>query len=186
MTDTPDSPAAADSPPLEPRGAGSPTYRHEGPAVSAIVYYILLVTRRRRPLFVDATVKARVEELVIESAEEMGLGVRCVDVAPATVTVHVEAPPTVTPHEIVRAIRQPTASALKAEFEAIRRAHSVFVRQYMVTTMPVPETDCTAFERRIPEAVGRGGRGLIGSPGREREAGGGWGWGRSRPAGRGL
>ena len=151
MTDIPDPSATGDGPASEPGVAASPTYRHEGPAVSALVYYILLVTRRRRPLFEDAAVKARVEELVIESAEEMGLGVRCVDVAPATVTVRVEAPPTVTPHEIVRAIRQPTASALKAEFEAIRRAHSVFVRQYMVTTMPVPETDCAAFERRIPK-----------------------------------
>lgn len=151
VTDTPDSSAAGDGPPFEPTGAASPTYRHEGPAVSAIVYYVLLVTRRRRPLFADAAVKARVEELVVESAEEIGLGVRCVDVAPATVTVHVEAPPTMTPHEIVRAIRQPTAAALKVEFEAIRRAHSVFVRRYLVTTMPVPETDCAAFERSIPK-----------------------------------
>ncbi|MDT7858159.1 transposase [Rubrivirga sp. S365] len=151
MTDTPDPSAAGDGPPPEPSGAASPTYRHEGPAVSAIVYYVLLVTRRRRPLFEDAAVKARAEELVVASAEGAGLGVRFVDVAPATVTVHVEAPPTMSPHEVVRAIRQPTASALKAEFEAVRRAHSVFVRRYLVTTMPVPEMDGAAFERSVPK-----------------------------------
>ena len=39
---------------------------------------------------------------------------------------------------------------LMAEFEAIRRAGSVFVRPFLLATVPMPNGDCEAFERRIP------------------------------------
>ena len=136
---------------FEPLDAGSPPYREEGSAVSSLVYYALLVTRRRRPLFADEAVRARVEALVREAAEGVGAAVRRVAVLPATVRVEVEAPATLSPHDLVGAIRRETTAGLKAEFEAVQRAHSVFVRRYLVTTVPVPETDAAAFAEGVPK-----------------------------------
>ena len=130
----------------------SPPYHRDGGSVHALVYYILLVTRRRRPLFKDEPAKTRVAELLLEAAEEMGLRVECVDVNPATVTVHVQAPPKLSPHMIVRNLRRSVVAPLREEFEHIRSStDGVFVRDYMVTSMPVPDTDCDAFERHIPK-----------------------------------
>ena len=126
-------------------------YREEGPAVSSLVYYALLVTRRRRPLFAEAAVRERVEALVRAAAEGAGAEVQRVVVLPSTVRVEVEAPATVSPHDLVGAIRRDTTAGLKAEFEAVRRAHSVFVRRYLVTTVPVPETDVAAFAEGVPK-----------------------------------
>ena len=129
----------------------SPPYQRTGPSVHALVYYVLLVTRRRRPLFAEPAVATRAEALFREAAEQMGLGVECVDVNPATVTMHVVAPPTVAPHKMVRDLRRAVTTPLKEEFEHIASAGGVFVRDYMVTSMPVPDTDCDAFERHIPK-----------------------------------
>ena len=141
----------ADSDGFQPTSGASPAYRRTGPSVHALIYYVLLVTRRRRPLFQDPAVATRLEELLRAEAERQGLGVECIDVNPATVTIHVEAPPTVSPHKMVRDLRRAVTAPLKEEFEGIASAGGVFVRDYMVTSMPVPDTDCEAFERHIPK-----------------------------------
>ena len=50
---------------------------------------------------------------------------------------------------IVRGLRRGVVGPLKAEFKAIRRAGSVFVRPYLLATVPMPNEECEAFERRI-------------------------------------
>ena len=152
MTATASGPPASDSSDdsFEPTDPDSPPYRDEGSAVSSLVYYALLVTRRRRPLFADEAVRERVAALVRQAAEGVGAEAQRVAVLPSTVRVELEAPATLSPHDLVGTIRRETTAGLKAEFEAVRRAHSVFVRRFMVTTVPVPETDAVAFEEDVP------------------------------------
>jgi REP element-mobilizing transposase RayT len=101
----------------------------------------VLYTRRRRPFFADAGAKARVGELLLETAKGLECEVSHLGVYPSSVVVHVEVPPTLSPHVMVTRLREDVAGPLKEEFEEIRRAGAVFVRRYLVTTVPVPETE---------------------------------------------
>jgi hypothetical protein len=72
-------------------------------------------------------------------------------VNPTPVTVHVEVPPALAPHIIVRNLRRAAAGPLSEEFAQIGSVGGVFVLDYLVSTVPAPETDCDAFERQIPK-----------------------------------
>lgn len=141
-------PPPSPDPPVATR-RGSPDYRDDGRAVYWLKYYVLLVTRRRREFFADATVRARAEELLRGVAEAQGCVLTHCRLYPSSVVLHVEAPPTLSPHVLVTRLREDTAGPLKEEFEEVRRAGAVFVRRYMVTTVPVPETDGETFEGQI-------------------------------------
>lgn len=130
--------------------ADSPAYDGDGRSVTWIVYHVLLVTRRRQPYFADGKAKARVEELLRAAAAEVGCRVLELDVRPSSVRARVQAPATISPHLVVRALRRGVAGPLKAEFETIRRVGAVFVRPYLLTTRDVPEADREAFARRVP------------------------------------
>lgn len=126
-----------------------PDYGSDGRAVYWLTYYILVVTRRRRPFFEDELAKRRCEELMPEIAAGIGCEIVECEVSPSQVIVQIKAPPTKSPHSIATRLRHDAAAPLKAEFEEIARAGAVFAHQYMVTTVPVPETDCVDFETRI-------------------------------------
>lgn len=128
----------------------SPEYLDDGRAIYWLKYYVVFFTRRRKPFFADAAVKARAEELLLETAEELGCKVTRLDVYPSTVELHVEAPPTLSPHVLSSRLRKGAAGPLKAEFEELRRATAVFVKRYVVSTVPVPEADGEAVKERIP------------------------------------
>lgn len=119
----------------------SPDFRDDGWAVHYVKYYFVFYTRRRRPFFADAAAKARVEELMRETAAGLACEITCLSVYPSEVVVHVEASPMLSPNVIATRLREDVAGPLKEEFEAIRRAGAVFVRRYLVTTVPGPEVD---------------------------------------------
>ncbi|OZC01485.1 transposase [Rubricoccus marinus] len=126
-----------------------PDYGTDGQAVYWLRYYVLIVTRRRRPFFQDERARRRCEELMTEIAGQIGCEVVRCQVSPAQVIVEVMAPPKMAPHSIAHRLRYDAAAPLKAEFEEIARVGAAFAHQYMVTTVPVPETDCNDFEARI-------------------------------------
>ena len=136
--------------PFEGTSADSPPYDSDGPIVTSIEYYVLLVTKRRRPHFADPAARERAQELLIELANELGCTMTSCEVKPSTALVQVRAPSTIAPHMIVRGLRRGVAEPLKAEFAEIRKVGSVFVRPYLLATVPMPDEDCAAFARRIP------------------------------------
>ena len=141
MTATSDPPAAP-SPP-------SPDFRDDGWAVHYVKYYFVFYTRRRKPFFADAAAKERVEELMRETAAGLACEITGLGVYPSVVVVHVEASPMLSPNVIATRLREDVAGPLKEEFESIRRTGAVFVRRYLVTTVPVAETDVQTVEGRI-------------------------------------
>ena len=136
--------------PFEGTSADSPPYDSDGPIATSILYYVLLVTKRRRPHFADPAARDRAEALLGELAQTLGCRVTSCEIKPSTALIQVRAPSTIAPHMIVRGLRRGVVAPLKAEFEAIRRAGSVFVRPYLLATVPMPDGDCEAFERRVP------------------------------------
>lgn len=135
------------------RWAGpSAVYDDDGRAASALVYHVVLVTRRQRPLFGDRAVAARVEELLGEAARGAGCELVGCAVEPSWVRLEVRAPPTVSPHVVVTRLRRDTAGPLKREVEAARRQGAVFVRRYLISTESVSDPDCAAFVGRVSKA----------------------------------
>ena len=133
-----------DAPSGDVSGGGVEGYDDDGRAVSALVYHVVLVTRRRRPLFEDAALAARVEVLLGEAARGAGCTLEACEVGPWWARLSVRAPAAVSPHVAVTHVRR-GAAALKGEFEAARRLGAVFTRRYLVSTSPVSEADCAAF-----------------------------------------
>ncbi|PAP74208.1 transposase [Rubrivirga marina] len=122
----------------------SADYDDDGRALSALTYHVVLVTRRRRRLFEDAALAARVETLLSEGARAAGCAIEACEVGPWWVRLAVRAPVTMSPHVVVTHVRR-GAAALKGESESARRLGAVFVRRYLVSTGPVSDADCEAF-----------------------------------------
>ncbi len=121
----------------------------DGRALHKLEYHILLVTRRRRPLFADEAPRTRCHELLMGVLDEQECRVERLAVHPSTVTLHVFAPPTVAPHILVQKLRE-VAGPLRAEYPEMVPGGGVFIRRYIVTTMPTSETAHDAFLERVP------------------------------------
>ena len=146
VTDRP--PPAAPSAPDRPSPVGEVSeiaYESDGRALYWLTYHLLVVTRRRRPFFSDERIRGRCEELLAAVAADLGCEVIACEVHPASAVLHVKAPPTLSPHQIATRLRRDTAGPLMEEFAELDRSGAVFARQYMVTTVPTPETDCADF-----------------------------------------
>jgi len=94
-----------------------------------IEYRVMLVTRRRRPVFEDGAVRERAEALLRSAATEMDCRISWCEVAVATVEAHVEAPPTLSPREVASGLRQRVEDELAPEVGG-----KVFVRRHAVMT----------------------------------------------------
>ena len=139
-------PRPAHVPPSAPSGAPRLAYESDGTAVYWILYYVLLVTRRRRPFFESPAMKARCEALLAEAATATGCTLVAREVSPSSAILQITCPPTLSPHNAVIRIRRTVSAALAEEFDEIRRAKVAFGRPYMITTVPVPETELAGVE----------------------------------------
>lgn len=128
----------------------SPSYSDDGVVVHWIRYHVVLVTRRQRPFFADATLAVRADALIREAAEGLGCRVAACEVRPSVVRLEVEAPAGLSPLSVATRIARGVAGPLKAENEAVRRSGAAFVHRYLVSTEAVPEGDCAAFVARVP------------------------------------
>ena len=143
MSERPDPPVATTQ--------DSPLYQDDGVVVHWLRYYVVLVTRRRRPFFEDAGLAARADELVRQAAEGLGCRVAaCAVQAVGGCSLEVEAPSRLSPFSVATRIARGVAGVLKEENEAVRRSGAAFVHRYLVSTEPVPEGDCEAFVARVP------------------------------------
>lgn len=106
--------------------------RDDGESQYWIEYRVVLVTRRRRPVFEDAALRSRVETRLRSAATEMECRVGWCDVTYATVETHVEAPPTLSPRDLALGLRQRLEDEL-----ALEAGGDVFARRYVVTTGPL-------------------------------------------------
>lgn len=121
----------------------------DGRALYHLEYHVLLVTRRRKALFADEERRQRCHELLMAVCDEQNCQVERLTVNPSTITLHVFAPPTLAPHMLVQKLRE-VAGPLRAEFPEVVANGGAFIRRYIVTTAPTPETACEAFLDRVP------------------------------------
>ena len=103
--------------------------RDDGESQYCIEYRVVLVTRRRRPVFEDAALRMRVETRLRSAATEMECRVGWSDVTYATVEAHMEAPPTLSPRDVAVGLRRRLEDELAPEC-----AGDVFAGRYVVMT----------------------------------------------------
>lgn len=135
------------SPPTSPLD-----YAGDGRASHWLVYHVLLVTRRRRRLFASREAASRLEELLREVAAGQGCEILACEVAPSSVVLQLRAVPGLALSVLVTRLQQDVVAPLKAEFEDVRRAQTVFVRRYMVTSVPLPKADIQLFARGVSKS----------------------------------
>jgi putative transposase len=86
---------------------------------------------RCKPVLVNEIAR-RLEELLIEKAEAIQVGLRMLEIRPALVYVTVEAPPTVSPHSIACGLKAYSSSVLRREFKELTTIPTLWTRDYLV------------------------------------------------------
>lgn len=111
----------------------SPYTRNAG-AVYALKYHLVWCPKYRRPVLTPP-VDARLKELLVETAEELGMTIRAMEVMPDHLHLFVEADPTLPVAGIVNRFKGRTSRILRGEFPSLRsRLPTLWSRSYFAAT----------------------------------------------------
>jgi putative transposase len=122
-----------------------------------LVYHLVWAPMRHRPVLVGAAA-GRLRELLEEKAEQMGVTLRVVEIQPDRVYLAVDAPPTVSPHQIVCGFKGHSSAPLRQEFKHLTAIPTLWTRSYVVAAgETVDATHVLAlFEATMPPRRPRG------------------------------
>jgi len=98
-----------------------------------INYHIAFSPRRRKPVLVD-DVGERLDGLIQEKAEELGVTLLNYQRKADFVYINVEAKPDLSINQIVHAFKVHTARHLRREFFTLRRLPSMWTRKFLAST----------------------------------------------------
>jgi len=108
-------------------------YRHKRTSVSLVNYHFVWCPRYRRKVLAGA-VEARLKVLIQEVAQKLDLEIIALEIMPDHLHLFVNAPPTLSPHNIAARIKGVSSHHLRREFEHIARMPSMWTRSYFVST----------------------------------------------------
>jgi putative transposase len=101
--------------------------------VVLIKYHLIWIPRRRRRVLGGA-VAERLEALLREKAEELGIVIEHLAIQPDHLHLFVEAPPSIAPSQIVFRLKGYTARKLRQEFPFLMRMPSMWTTAYFCST----------------------------------------------------
>ena len=100
--------------------------------VYKIGYHLIWCPKYRRKVLVG-DVEARLRELIMEKAEEIGVSVEELQIMPDHVHLFVKAPPTISPHRIVQQLKGYSSHEMRNQFKSLRtRLPTLWTRSYYV------------------------------------------------------
>ena len=108
-------------------------YRHKTTSVSLVNYHFVWAPRYRRKIL-TGVVDRRFREILGEVAEELELAILVLEVMPDHVHLFMNAPPDLSPADIVARIKGRTSHHMRREFPRIARMPSMWTRSYFVST----------------------------------------------------
>ena len=108
-------------------------YRHKKASVSLVNYHFIWCPRYRRRIL-RGEVEARLRELIRQVSEGLGLDVIALEIMPDHIHLFVNAPPTLSPHNIAARLKGVTSHHMRREFPEIARMPSMWTRSYFVST----------------------------------------------------
>ena len=117
-------------------------------------YHFVFCPRYRRKIFLIDGLEARFKELVVQICEQNGIDILALECHIDHCHLFVNAPPTLSPAEIMKLVKGTTGSILKKEFFSSGNAR-VWTRSYFVST--AGEVSNATIERYVKEQKTRGG-----------------------------
>jgi len=108
-------------------------YRHKHTSVSLINYHFVWCPRYRRKIL-TGQVEIRLRELIKKVVQKLDLEILALEIMPDHLHLFVNAPPTLSPHNIVARIKGVSSHYLRREFDYIARMPSMWTRSYFVST----------------------------------------------------
>lgn len=109
-------------------------YKTSNTTVFLINYHFVFTPRYRRKLFLHPGVEERFIQLVREICLELDITVTTSDCGEDYVHLFLNAPPTLSPAEIMAKIKGGTSKKLREEFPHLQHLTSLWTRQYLVST----------------------------------------------------
>ena len=99
-------------------------------AVYNIGYHFIWCPKYRRKVLVG-DVEARLREIFLEKANELGITIETMEIMPDHVHLFVKSPPTLAPHFIVQQLKGVSSCLLRQEFPHLRsRLPTLWTRSY--------------------------------------------------------
>ena len=109
-------------------------YQHSRNKVFLIQYHLVWCPKRRKPVLVGK-VKERLEQVIHQVADELGIKVLEVAINPDHIHLFVSAYPTIPVHKIVKRIKGRSSNILRREFPELLKLPSLWTRSYYVSTI---------------------------------------------------
>lgn len=109
-------------------------YRRTKTTVSLINYHFVFCPRYRRKIFLDSTVEKRFKEIVDEVCQELNIQVVALECDKDHTHLFLNAPPTLSPADIMAKIKGVTSRRLREEFPYLSHLPSLWTRSYFVST----------------------------------------------------
>ena len=110
------------------------TYQHSSNKVFLIQYHLVWCPKRRKPVLVGE-VKERLEQIIRQVADELGIKVLELAINPDHVHLFISAYPTIPVHKIVRRIKGRSSNILRKEFPELLKLPSLWTHSYYVSTI---------------------------------------------------
>ncbi|WP_026834141.1 IS200/IS605 family transposase [Exiguobacterium undae] len=109
-------------------------YRRTQTTVSLINYHFVFCPRYRRKIFLRNDVEGRFKELVHEICESLEIHTIALACDQDHTHLFLNAPPTLSPADIMAKIKGVTSKKLRAEFPHLQHLPSLWTRSYFVST----------------------------------------------------
>ena len=108
-------------------------YRSKETCVFLVNYHLIWCPKRRRKVLVDR-VRARLEELIRETAPELECEILALEILPDHLHLFVSATPQWAPNQLVARFKGKSSRILRQEFPLLRRMPSLWTRSFFVST----------------------------------------------------
>jgi putative transposase len=102
--------------------------------VFLIQYQLVWCPKRRKPVLVGK-VKERLEQIIYQVADELGIKVLELAINPDHVHLLISAYPTIPVHKIVKRIKGRSSNILRREFPELLKLPSLWTHSYYVSTI---------------------------------------------------
>jgi putative transposase len=128
-------------------------YRRANTTVSLINYHFVFCPRYRRKALVNE-VDRRFREVLQQVCDEHELTIVALEVMPDHVHLFVNAPPSISPSDVMAKVKGVTSRRLRQEFKHLRHLPSLWTRSFFCSTAGNVSSD--TIQRYIAEQKTRG------------------------------
>lgn len=129
-------------------------YRRSATTVSMVNYHFVFCPRYRRKIFLIDGLETRFKELVAQICEQHEIDILAMECHIDHCHLFVNAPPTLSPAEIMKLVKGTTGSILKKVFFTSENAR-IWTRSYFVST--AGDVSSATIEHYVREQKTRGG-----------------------------